>query len=121
MTHPHTICDHDTCDARTPGHQVHWIQARDSAKDPGPLVDVLLSSHDVRDDGRIALHVLGPTRGVPATLWTHDPGRLRGLLREHRGLAQWQPRWNLLRLRRGTVATTLVCVAPDGEPAAPGR
>ncbi|MEV5976408.1 hypothetical protein [Streptomyces sp. NPDC052114] len=112
MTHAH-----DTCDTYEPGHRVHWIQARKSAADPGTVTDVLLSSHDVADDGRITLHVLGPTRGVPAALWTHDPERLRRLLREHRGLAQWQPRWNLLRLRGDGAATTLVCVAPH----APGR
>ncbi|MFE0174590.1 hypothetical protein ACFWZ2_19915 [Streptomyces sp. NPDC059002] len=113
MTHPHQTCaSHGTCDTYTPGHQVHWIQARNSAAHPGTLVDVLLSSHDVSDDGLITLHVLGPTRGVPAALWTHDPERLRGLLRAHRGLAQWQPRWNLLRLRRDIVGSTLVCVAP---------
>ncbi|WP_069886148.1 hypothetical protein [Streptomyces luteocolor] len=112
MTHAH-----DTCDTFEPGHQVHWIQARNSAADPGTVTDVLLSSHDVGDDGRITLHVLGPTRGVPAALWTHDPLRLRRLLRDHRGPVQWQPRWNLLRLRRDAAVTTLVCVAPH----APGR
>ncbi|MEV7192733.1 hypothetical protein AB0N81_13200 [Streptomyces sp. NPDC093510] len=75
-------------------------------------IDVLLSAYDVSDDGRIDLHVLGPTRGVPSALWTRDPERLRALLREHGGPAQWQPRRNVLRLRRGTVGTTPVKVAP---------
>ncbi|MFD6437017.1 hypothetical protein [Streptomyces venezuelae] len=74
-------------------------------------VDVLLSSYDVADDGRIALHVLGPTRGVPAALWTRDPQHLRRLLREHKGLAQWQPHRNVLKLRCDTAGATLVGVA----------
>ncbi|MET8687147.1 hypothetical protein ABZV77_23315 [Streptomyces sp. NPDC004732] len=91
MTHPYGTREHDDQELDT--------------------CDVLLSSHDVRDDGLIVLHVLGPTRGVPATAWTHDPERLRRLLREHKGPAQWQPRGNRLRLSRATVGTTLVRVA----------
>ncbi|MEU6994194.1 hypothetical protein ABZ953_26520 [Streptomyces sp. NPDC046465] len=103
MTHSPDTHDHATHDHATRAHDT-W--------DACTATDVLITSHDVTDDGRIALHVLGPTRGVPAALWTDDPERLRGLLRQYEGLAQWQPRWNLLRLRCETLGTTVVCVAP---------
>ncbi|MFJ2768420.1 hypothetical protein [Streptomyces sp. NPDC087300] len=98
MTHAYDTPDHDTRARDTHDH--------DSC-------DVLLSSHDVADDGLIALHVLGPTRGVPAAVRTHEPERLRRLLREGHGPAQWQPGRNLLRLGREHVGTTPVCAAVE--------
>ncbi|WP_306335369.1 hypothetical protein [Streptomyces sp. KL118A] len=110
MTHSHdTHCTHGT----------HRARGTDDVRDTP--VDVLLSSYDVADDGRIALHVLGPTRGVPAAVWTHDPERLRRLLRGHTGPAQWQPRRNLLRLGCDTAGATLVGVATEAGRAAPRR
>ncbi|MFF1374620.1 hypothetical protein [Streptomyces sp. NPDC058308] len=81
-------------------------------------IDVLLSSYDVRDDGLIPLHVLGPPLGAPAALRTPDPERLRAQLRAHHGVVQWEPGRNLLRLRRGTGRATLIhldLALPAGE------
>jgi len=38
-----------SCRSYRPGHQVHWIQAKKSAEDQQPVIDVAVV---VRDDGR---------------------------------------------------------------------
>ncbi|MEU1117666.1 MULTISPECIES: hypothetical protein [unclassified Streptomyces] len=111
MTHQHATPS-STADDVEHGQQV----------EPAERVDVLLSSYDVRDDGLIPLHLLGPTLGAPAALRTLDPERLRAQLRAHRGVVQWEPGRNLLRLRHGTGRATLIPLdadLPTGRPALP--
>jgi hypothetical protein len=59
-----------SCGSYVPGHQVHWIQAKKSWKDGQPIIHVSVLVHD---DGRVDLE----GHKLKATMWNHDPGRLR--------------------------------------------
>ena len=61
------------CDAYTPGHDVHPIQARKSWEAGAGQAARIVS---VDDDGTI-------TFADGSTRWNHDPARLRGLLARH--------------------------------------
>jgi hypothetical protein len=61
------------CGSYTPGHDMHYIQARLS-REAGERRAARIASVD--DDGTI-------TFADGTTLWNHDPVRLRGLLARH--------------------------------------
>src|SRR5579872_1480249 len=64
--------DHDSCALYTPGHQVHFIQARLAWEtDPANYRNGTLVS--VEDDGWITVEVDGEV----LRFWTHDPARAR--------------------------------------------
>ena len=61
------------CGSYTPGHDMHYIQARKS-REAGERRPARIDSVD--DDGTI-------TFADGTTLWNHDPARLQGLLAIH--------------------------------------
>jgi hypothetical protein len=103
------------CRRYSPGHHVHWIQARKCCEEPGELHEVLLSAEDVDDDGWVTLYEVGDRLGHSFRAWHHRPDQLRVKLHAHRGLARWQPRWKLLWLSvPDSPAHTLMYLAPEG-------
>lgn len=81
-----------SCGSYGPGHQVHWIQAKNSAAEQ-PVIGVSIVVHR---DGRVDLE--GPQLKV--TLWNHDPHRLRDAVGQRgRGRAVWKPGFHLLAVR----------------------
>ena len=79
----------ESCGSYLDGHQVHLIQARKSWEVGQPELDVTVV--EVHDDGRVDL----TGDGVDATLWNHDPDRLRSTWDDW-GRAAWRPRWHVL-------------------------
>ena len=79
-----------TCGSYSPGHQMHWIQAKKSWEDGQPTIDVSVVVHN---DGRIDLE----GDELQVTMWNHDPERLRDVV-ECRGCgrAVWKPRFHVL-------------------------
>jgi len=77
-----------SCGSYGPGHQVHWVQARKSAENPQPVSHVSVVVHD---DGRVDLE----GHELQATMWNHDPDRLRDAVRD-RGRGIWKPRFHVL-------------------------
>jgi hypothetical protein len=64
--------DHQACGLYTPGHQVHWIQAKLAWEgDPSEYLEGALL--EVDDDGWITLQV----DGKALRFWNHDPARAR--------------------------------------------
>ena len=59
-----------SCGSYGPGHQVHWIQAKKSAENPQPVIDVSIVVHP---DGRVDFE----GDELKLAMWNHDPGRLR--------------------------------------------
>jgi len=68
---PMTV-DHTTCALYTPGHQVHFIQARLSAEDD-PVHRRMGKLLALDDNGWITVDVDGEL----LRFWNHDPGRAR--------------------------------------------
>ena len=77
-----------SCGSYGPGHQVHWIQAKKSWEE-GPEISV--SKLVVHDDGLVDLE----GHELKATMWNHDPGRLRDAV-HYRGRGVWKPRFYVL-------------------------
>jgi len=96
-----------TCGLYRPGHDVHWIQVNQSAKDRinSPMAGNLV---EVRADGTLAL-VLG---GQLLRLWNHDPDRLEQLVARDHGRIVYKPRWGLLM----TPSNYCFCVAGVDDP-----
>lgn len=92
-----------TCGSYTPGHDVHFIQARLS-RESSPESRTTIEAID--DDGTI--HLADGT-----TLWNHDPKRLR-LVVEHFGPAATIRTRGVLALQ-----SYLFCVAPTPDPCRP--
>jgi hypothetical protein len=92
------------CGSYTPGHDVHYIQARLSAEH-GMGMPARIERVD--DDGTIRF-VDG------STLWNHDPERLRAILDRFGNDAFLMSR-GVLRLPNGTGAY-LICVAEAPDP-----
>ena len=95
------------CGAFTPGHDVHYIQARLSAEH-GMGIPAHIDRVD--DDGTI--HFADGT-----TQWNHDPERLRTIL-ERFGNGAFLMSRGVLRLPNGTGAY-LICVADAPDPCRP--
>ncbi|MEU1126739.1 hypothetical protein ABZ371_24980 [Streptomyces sp. NPDC005899] len=110
--------DHrDGCTRYAPGHHVHWIHAKKCVQEPGQAVELLLTSGDVHDDGRLALRAAFDHSGELPEVWTHAPTGLRELLAGHRGRVFWLPRWHALRfVGLDGRATGLVNVATERGP-----
>ena len=101
------IPDMARCGAYTPGHDVHFIQARQSRESGmGEPANV----RSVDDDGTIHF-ADGSIR------WNHDPDRLRAILDRH-GNDVFVASHGLLRIpnERGTY---LICVAKTPDPCRP--
>jgi hypothetical protein len=81
-----------TCGLYLPGHDVHWIQGIQSAKDQMNLPKVG-NVVEVRADGIFVVELDGQL----SRLWNHDPGRLERLVARNDGRVSYQPRWGLLR------------------------
>jgi hypothetical protein len=79
-----------SCGSYGLGHRVHWIQAKKSAESPQPVIQVSVVVHD---DGRVDLE----GHQLKATMWNHDPGRLREAM-DYPGpsRAVWKPRFHVL-------------------------
>ncbi len=76
-----------------PGHTFHWIHARKSVEEPGPLVVVRVAH--VRPDGRVTL--VGEEGEFH--LWNHDPLALREAVSHD---ARYHPAWHVLSTNVGT-------------------
>ena len=119
---PHT----DGCTSYAAGHHVHWIHAKKCVQEPGQAVELLLTSGDVGDDGRLTLRAAFEYGGDLPEVWMHAPRDMRALLAAHRGHVHWLPRWHALRfVDLDGRATALVNVAyekvPLCETSAPGQ
>jgi hypothetical protein len=92
------------CGSFTPGHDVHYIQARRSAEAreqrPARIDSIANDGTITFDDG--------------STLWNHDPVRLRGLVARH-GPAVLLCALGVMRLPHGG-STYCFCVAPGATP-----
>jgi hypothetical protein len=77
-----------SCGSYGPGHQMHWIQAKKSWEDEQPMIDVSIVVHL---DWRVDLE----GHELKATMWNHDPGRLRDAV-HYRGRGVWKPRFHVL-------------------------
>jgi hypothetical protein len=76
-----------------PGHTFHWIHARKSVEDPGPLEVVRVTR--VEADGWVTQEGdEGEFR-----LWNHDPLALSGAVSTD---AHYHPRWHVLSTNVGT-------------------
>lgn len=89
--------DYVSCKKYTPGHQVHFIQARKSREGPAGEAKVIEA---VDDDGTIRF-----TDGT--TKWNHDARRVRALF-EHAGPAARLRGFNVL-----AIGSYLVCVGDE--------
>lgn len=122
---PHLI-HRDGCASYAAGHHVHWIHAKKCGQQPGQAVELLLTSGDVRDDGRLTLRAAFEHAEELPEVWMHAPHDLRELLAGHRGRVYWLSRWHALRfVGLDGRATGLVNVAYESGPlcetAAPGQ
>ena len=79
-----------SCKSYRPGHQVHWIQAKKSAEEGQPVIDVAVVVHD---DGRVDIQA----DDLNLTAWNHDPQRLQSAV-DYWGRAVWKPRYHMLTL-----------------------
>jgi hypothetical protein len=92
------------CGSYTPGHDVHYIQARKSGEAGAGQAAHIVS---VDDDGTI-------TFADGTTLWNHDPDRLRGLLERH-GFDVRLCAYGVMKLPHDATAYCF-CVAPAATP-----
>ena len=76
-----------SCRSYRPGHQVHWIQAKKSAEDQQPVIDVAVV---VRDDGRWHRRRRIETDNVESR------SRRTAVSGVPRGHAVWKPRLHVL-------------------------
>jgi hypothetical protein len=78
----------DTCGLYTPGHDVHWIQARHAGSDTvnRARAGKLLEAHP---DGTLVVDVAHHLY----RLWHHNPSRLQRLVAENKGKVGFQPYW----------------------------
>jgi hypothetical protein len=90
-----------------PGHTIHWIHARKSAEDPGPLVVVLITH--VESNGRVTL--VGDDGEFH--LWNHDPLALADAVSHD---AHYRPRWHVLSTNVGTFNMSRDDPGPCTEP-----
>lgn len=99
------------CGYYLPGHDVHWIQAKVSARSdaPAPQPGHLL---EVRADGLLIVESSGGLH----RLWNHDPERLERLAKPNNSVLTYQPRFHLLRTS-STSGSFLFCVADAEHPA----
>jgi hypothetical protein len=95
-----------------PGHQVHWIQVRQSDRDgahrpePGRLVSAA-------PDGLVVVEVAGERR----RLWHHRPDHLAAVVAANGGVVRHQPRWRLLRIPSPSGdGEACFCVADHHDP-----
>ena len=119
------LIHHDGCAQYAPGHHVHWIHAKKCEQEPGQAVELLLTSGDVGDDGRLVLRAAFAHAAELPEVWMHAPGELRELLAGHQGRVYWLSRWHALRfVGLDGRATALVNVGYESGPlcetAAPG-
>jgi len=96
------------CGSYTPGHDVHYIQARKS-REAGDRRSARIGS--VEDNGTI-------TFADGTTLWNHDPARLRGLLAIHGSDVSLRA-YGVMGLPHDG-SEYCFCVAPEATPC-PGR
>ncbi len=95
------------CSSFNPGHMIHWIHARKSAEEPGPLVAVRVERVD--PDGRITL----TGESGEFHLFSHDPIGLADAVSDD---AHYRPRWHLLSTRAGTFNVSVDELEPCREP-----
>lgn len=105
--------EHSTCALYTPGHQVHFIQAKLAREEPeGYRTGTIVS---VQDDGWVTVELDCQTR----RFWNHDPSWVRRCIEEsggHVGL----PGWGLLHAPSANGGRYCICVSDDGPtPCAP--
>ena len=81
------------CARFLPGHTFHWIHARKSVEEPGPLVVVRVER--VESNGRVTL--VGDDGEFQ--LWNHDPLALADAVSHD---AHYDARWHLLSTNVGT-------------------
>jgi hypothetical protein len=99
------------CGLYLPGHDVHWIQAKVSAKPdaippaPGHLLEV-------KPDGLLIVESYGRLH----RLWNHDPDRLERLVNANDGVVSYQPGFSLLRTSSES-GNFLFCVGDAEHPA----
>lgn len=81
------------CARFLPGHTIHWIHARKSVEEPGPLLVVRIERVDSNglitltgDDGEFEL-------------WNHDPLALADAAFDN---VHYRPKWHLLSTSAGT-------------------
>lgn len=82
------------CDSYRAGHQVHWIQAKISRREPPQAVPVTAS---VDEDGVVLLE--GDDLYVVS--WNHRPAHVRAALQRSGGIAQWRPNGHVLAVPTG--------------------
>lgn len=104
------------CGLYLPGHEVHWIQGIHSG-DPGEIPPVRCHILGVRPSGTLLIEI----EGRRLKLWTHDPGYLEAIVREHGPEGLYQRRWRLLRFPHVTVelgipSHYLIDVTPASNP-----
>jgi hypothetical protein len=82
-----------SCGSYGPGHQVHWIQAKKSAEDEQPVIEVSIVVHH---DGRVEIE----GDELKLTMWNHEPDRLRDAV-DYCRRAVWKPRFHVLAVPGG--------------------
>ena len=96
------------CGQYTPGHDVHYIQARLSSEHPPQREAVI---EDIADDGTI-------TFADGSTLWNHDPVRLRAIVQADGARVDVRS-YGVLHVPHATGGGGfLVCVAEAATPCA---
>ncbi|MFZ2177437.1 MAG: hypothetical protein WAW17_26100 [Rhodococcus sp. (in: high G+C Gram-positive bacteria)] len=94
------------CKLYTPGHQVHWIQARKSwARD----TFVLPVRSFVGNDGV----VITEFDGSRLEHRNHEPARLAAALDTSVGYAEWRPQWHVLAVPNERGYYLFCLAAPD--------